>query len=79
MKDGDVSQITLKGQETRVMMTQEYFFQLMARLEKVEKTDTITKYDTTGLMNNFENLKLSERDFNKVINEIENPLVLVIK
>lgn len=36
MADGEVFQIFHRGQDVKVMMTQEYFFELMARLEKAE-------------------------------------------
>lgn len=75
MKDGDVYQITHQSQDVKVMMTQEYYFQLMARLEKAEGSTHVLKYDPAKLMTDFENLRLSDRDFKKVENEIENPSV----
>jgi uncharacterized protein (DUF1778 family) len=73
MVDGDVYQIIQKGQDVKVMMTQEHYFQLMARLEKAEGTTQVLKYDPEKLMSDFENLRLSDRDFKKVVDEIENP------
>ena len=57
------------------MMTQEYYFQLMARLEKSEGIAKTSKYDPEQLMSDFEKLRLSERDFKKVEDEIKNPSV----
>lgn len=72
--DGDVYQITQKGHNVKVIMTQEYFFQLMARLEKIEGITQALKYDPEKLMSNFEKLLTSDRDFKKVEDEIENSL-----
>jgi hypothetical protein len=73
MVDGDVYQITHYGQDVKVMMTQEYYFCLMARLEKAEGTTRLVKYDPAKLMSDFESLRLSDRDFKKVEDEIANP------
>lgn len=54
MKDGDVYQLTQQGHDVKVMMTQEYYFQLLAKLEKFEGTKKVVKYDPTELMTNFE-------------------------
>jgi hypothetical protein len=55
MVDGDVYQIIHKGQDVKVMMTQEYYFQLMSRLEKSEGTTDVVKYDPEQLMSDFQN------------------------
>ncbi len=54
MKDGDVFQIFHRGQDVKVMMTQEYFFNLMARLEKAEETVQRVAYDPEQLMEDFD-------------------------
>jgi hypothetical protein len=54
MNDGDVIQITNGGDTFKVMMTQEYHFKLIARLEKAEKASKRTNYDPDILMNKFE-------------------------
>ena len=54
LKDGDVYQIFHRGQEVKVMMTQEYFFTLMARLEKAEGIARKTSYNPEKLMADFE-------------------------
>lgn len=53
MKDGDVYQIIQKGKEVKVVMTQEYYFQLMAKLEKTDSSTRITNYDPEILMTDF--------------------------
>jgi hypothetical protein len=54
MADGEVFQIFHRGQDVKVMMTQEYFFELMARLEKAEGVAKIFKYEPEKLMSEFE-------------------------
>lgn len=54
IKDGDVFQIFHRGHEVKVMMTQEYFFTLMARLEKAEGVINRTKYNPEELMAQFD-------------------------
>lgn len=54
MKDGDVYQIFHRGQEVKVLMTQEYFFTLMERLERAEGTSKSTPYNPDKLMKQFE-------------------------
>ncbi len=54
MKDGEVFQIFHRGQDVKVMMTQEYFFTLMARLEKAEGISKKISYDPEKLMAEFE-------------------------
>lgn len=54
MADGEVFQIFHRGQDVKVMMTQEYFFELMARLEKAEGIAKTTKYNPEKLMSEFE-------------------------
>jgi hypothetical protein len=54
IEDGDVYQIIQKGQDVKVMMTQEYYFQLMAKLEKANVSTKVTKYDPETLMTDFE-------------------------
>lgn len=54
MKDGDVYQVFHRGQDVKVMMTQEHFFNLMARLDKAEGLDTRVKHDPEEIMNMFD-------------------------
>ncbi len=54
MADGEVFQIFHRGQDVKVMMTQEYFFELMARLEKAEGIAKTSKYNPEQLMSDFE-------------------------
>ncbi len=54
MKDGDVFQVFHRGHDVKVMMTQEYFFNLMARLEKAEGIVKRTDYNPEKLMADFE-------------------------
>ena len=54
IEDGDVYQIIQKGQDVKVMMTQEYYFQLMAKLEKADGSTKVTIYDPETLMTDFE-------------------------
>lgn len=55
MADGEVFQIFHRGQDVKVMMTQEYFFELMARLDKAEGIAKTSKYNPEQLMSEFEN------------------------
>lgn len=54
LKDGDVYQIFHRGQEVKIMMTQEHFFNLMARLEKAEGIAKKTSYNPEKLIADFE-------------------------
>ncbi len=54
MKDGQVLQVNCPGQDTKVMMTQEYYLELMGKLEKNEGSAKVTKYDPETLMTDFE-------------------------
>ena len=54
MADGEVFQIFHRGQDVKVMMTQEYFFTLMARIEKAEGIAKTSKYNPEQLMSDFE-------------------------
>ena len=54
IEDGDVYQVIQKGHEVKVVMTQEYYFQLMAKLEKSDTSTKHTKYDPETLMTDFE-------------------------
>jgi hypothetical protein len=54
MGDGEVVQIKHLGLDVKVMMTQEYFFELMGRLEKTEGIAKTSKYDSEQLMSDFE-------------------------
>ncbi len=61
INDGEVFQIFHRGHDVKVMMTQEYFFNLMARLEKAEGVVKTTKYNSEKLMSDFEN-KMNKLD-----------------
>lgn len=54
LKDGEVLQIFHRGSEVKVMMTQEHYFTLLARLEKAENAGKRTSYDPEKLMKSFE-------------------------
>ena len=54
MKDGEVFQIFHRGQDVKVIMTQEHFFTLMARLEKAEAVVKRAAYDPEKLIADFE-------------------------
>lgn len=54
MADGEVFQIFHRGQDVKVMMTQEYFFELIARLEKAEGIAKTSKYNPEKMMSDFE-------------------------
>jgi F0F1-type ATP synthase alpha subunit len=54
MTDKDVFQIPHPGHDVKVMMTQEYFFTLMARIEKAEGSTKTSKYNPDQLMSDFE-------------------------
>ena len=63
MKDGEVLQVFHRGHEVKVIMTQEYFFTLMSRLEKAEGVSKLTAHDSEKLLSEVNN-KVSEiRDF----------------
>lgn len=61
MEDGQVFQVFHRGQDVKVMMTQEYFFNLMARLEKTEGSAKRTNYDPDKMMKDF-NKKMQQLD-----------------
>jgi hypothetical protein len=68
MADGEVFQIFHRGQDVKVMMTQEYFFELMARLEKAEGTAKTSKYNAEELMSEFES-KMDK--LNEILGRVE--------
>ena len=68
MKDGEVFQIFHRGQDVKVMMTQEYFFKLMARLEKVEGPVNRTSYNPEKLMADFDS---KVEKLNELIGKVE--------
>lgn len=55
LKNSEVVQIFHRGHEVKVMMTQDHFFNLMARLEKFENSDKSSKYDVEDLLAEFDN------------------------
>jgi hypothetical protein len=55
MKDSDVFQVFHRGQDVKVIMTQEHFLNLMARLEKAEGAGQRTAYNPKKLMAEFDN------------------------
>ena len=54
MNDGEVFQIFHRGQDVKVIMTQDHYFELMSRLEKAEVVVKTSKYDPEQLMSDFE-------------------------
>lgn len=54
LKNDDVAQIFHRGHEVKVIMTQDHFFNLMARLEKFEKSTRISGYDVEDLLAEFD-------------------------
>ena len=69
MEDGQIFQVFHRGQDVKVMMTQEYFFNLMARLEKAEGSEKRTSYDPNKMMEDFNN-KMKQLD--SLIGKVEN-------
>lgn len=55
LKNGEVVQVFHRGHEVKVMMTQDHFFNLMARLEKFENSGKTSKYDVDDLLAEFDN------------------------
>ena len=53
MNDDDVFQIIHRGQEVKVIMTQEHFFALMERIEK-PTGEKLTPHDPAKLVADFE-------------------------
>lgn len=54
LKDGEVIQIFHRGSEVKVMMTQDHYFNLLARLEKTEAQSKKSPYNPEGLMRAFD-------------------------
>lgn len=69
MEDGQIFQIFHRGQDVKVMMTQEYFFSLMARLEKAEGSSRRTSYSPEKMMEDFSS-KMKQLD--DLIGKVEN-------
>ncbi len=69
MQDGEVFQVFHRGQDVKVMMTQEYFFTLMSRLEKAEGTVKRADYNPDQLMADFDS-KMKKLD--SLIGKVEN-------
>ncbi|MFP5385568.1 MAG: hypothetical protein ACLGHN_05775 [Bacteriovoracia bacterium] len=55
LKNDEVVQVFHRGHEVKVMMTQDHFFNLMARLEKFENSGKTSKYDVEDLLAEFDN------------------------
>ena len=55
LKNDEVVQIFHRGHEVKVIMTQNHFFNLMARLEKFENSGKTSKYDVDDLLAEFDN------------------------
>lgn len=62
----EVVQVFHRGHEVKVLMTQDHFFNLMARLEKFENSKVRSNYDVEGLLAEFDN-KLKQ--VNKMLGE----------
>ncbi len=55
LKNDEVVQVFHRGHEVKVVMTQDHFFNLMARLEKFENSGKSSKYDVDDLLAEFDN------------------------
>lgn len=55
LKNDEVVQVFHRGHEVKVMMTQDHFFNLMARLEKFENSGKTSRYDVEDLLAEFDN------------------------
>ena len=55
LKNDEVIQVFQSGKDVKVIMTQDHYFNLMARLEKYENSGKTTKYDGEGLLEEFDN------------------------
>jgi hypothetical protein len=71
IKDGDVFQVFHRGQDVKVIMTQEHFFNLMARLEKAEGVAQRTAYNPEKLMAEFDN---KVEKLNDLIGKVEGKI-----
>lgn len=54
LKNDEVIQVFQRGHDVKVIMTQDHYFNLMARLEKYENSGKITMYDSDGLLAEFD-------------------------
>jgi hypothetical protein len=54
LKNDEVLQVFHRGHEVKVIMTQNHFFNLMARLEKLENSGMTSKYDVEELLTEFD-------------------------
>lgn len=54
LKKDEIVQVFHRGHEVKVVMTQDHFFNLMARLEKIENSAKSTKYDVDDLLAEFD-------------------------
>ena len=61
LKNDEVVQVFHRGHEVKVIMTQDHFFNLMARLEKFENSGRTSKYDADELLAKFDS-KLKQVD-----------------
>ncbi len=68
MSEADVYQIFHRGHDVKVMMTQEHYFKLMARLEKAEGVLNRTSFNPEKLMADFES---KVEQLNGLIGKIE--------
>ncbi len=59
LEDGEVLQIIHRGNEIKVMMTQEYFFAIMAKLEKSQFNAKSAPHNSDKLLSDF-NSKLKK-------------------
>ena len=55
LKNDEVVQVFHRGHDVKVVMTQDHFFNLMARLEKLENSEKRSKYDVDDLLAEFDN------------------------
>lgn len=68
MNETDVYQIFHRGHDVKVMMTQEHYFTLMARLEKAEGVVNRTSFNPEKLMADFES---KVEKLNSLIGKVE--------
>ena len=61
LKNDEVVQVFHRGHEVKVVMTQDHFFNLMSRLEKLESSKKTSKYDAEELLAEFDS-KLKQVD-----------------
>lgn len=54
LKNDEVVQVFHRGHEVKVVMTQDHFFNLLARIEKLEGAGQKSRYDVDELLTEFD-------------------------